>query len=536
MVVLAAGTWRRWPDIMIDFGHGLYIPWQLSLGKVLYVDIAYVFGPLSQYWHAGLFYVFGPSFTVLIASNLALIALETWLLYTIFRKIANEVAGLTAAICFLAAFGFAQLTPVGNYNFASPYTPEVTHGIVLLTAMVLALLHASESGSARWMAAAGLALGAASLTKQEVFAAGAAAAAVWAALEYSRRRIWRSAICVFGCAAAVAVLAWGVIAALAGLPAATAALSAYGRIAADSHVAGMPFYRAGMGLDRPVLHIAFMLVVSAVWVIAGWAIYRLALLGEARSGLRYRVPAILLGAITLALLWGLSGAGLLAGTAVILFLARRSPLDTVPARIWIVWAVFALALMPKMLLAPRIFHYGFYLGMPAFILAAVFLTHHAPDALPLTVRGKLRYRRLAAGFLLLGMLRITATSQIFFYSPKTTPVGEGGDVILAASLEPDPRTGAVRALLEELKRSAPPSATLAVLPEGVMLNYLSRRANPTSYINFMPLVMAAYGEPRVLDSLKRHPPDYIILFHRNTAEFGTGLFGRDPAYGRKIRD
>jgi hypothetical protein len=181
--------------------------------------------------------------------------------------------------------------------------------------------------------------------------------------------------------------------------------------------------------------------------------------------------------------------------------------------------------MPKMLLAPRIFHYGFCLGMPAFILLVVFLTHHLPEALPLSVRGRLRYRSLAAVFVLLGMLRLTVSSQVFFYSRKNETIGRGGDLIRVAGAAVDPRAGAVRALLQEMERSVPPSATLAVFPEGVMLNYLSRRANPTRYINFMPLVIAAYGESRLLAALEHRPPDYIILFHRNTAEFGAGLSG-----------
>ena len=40
-VALAFWSWRKWPDILIDFGHELYIPWQLASGKVLYKDIAF---------------------------------------------------------------------------------------------------------------------------------------------------------------------------------------------------------------------------------------------------------------------------------------------------------------------------------------------------------------------------------------------------------------------------------------------------------------------------------------------------------------
>ncbi|MBU6409444.1 MAG: hypothetical protein KGR98_03555, partial [Verrucomicrobia bacterium] len=38
---LAALTWRKWPDIIVDFGAQLYIPWRLSRGAVLYRDLFY---------------------------------------------------------------------------------------------------------------------------------------------------------------------------------------------------------------------------------------------------------------------------------------------------------------------------------------------------------------------------------------------------------------------------------------------------------------------------------------------------------------
>src|SRR5687767_3427150 len=49
-VGLVAWSWRKWGDVFVDFGHEVYIPWQLSEGRVLYRDIAYFMGPLSQYF------------------------------------------------------------------------------------------------------------------------------------------------------------------------------------------------------------------------------------------------------------------------------------------------------------------------------------------------------------------------------------------------------------------------------------------------------------------------------------------------------
>ena len=48
-VALAVWSWQKWPDVLVDFGRELYVPWQLASGKRLYLDIAYFNGPLSPW-------------------------------------------------------------------------------------------------------------------------------------------------------------------------------------------------------------------------------------------------------------------------------------------------------------------------------------------------------------------------------------------------------------------------------------------------------------------------------------------------------
>jgi len=48
---MASISWLKWPDLLIDYGDQVYIPWRLSEGLVLYKDIFYMYGPLSSYIH-----------------------------------------------------------------------------------------------------------------------------------------------------------------------------------------------------------------------------------------------------------------------------------------------------------------------------------------------------------------------------------------------------------------------------------------------------------------------------------------------------
>ena len=106
--VLAGLTWRKWPDIVIDYGLQLYCPWKISTGAVLYRDIAYlVGGPLSQYYHALLFKVFGVSFLTLVISNLVIVAGLLMVIYRCFYESSNQLTAVT--VCLGIAAGFVEL-------------------------------------------------------------------------------------------------------------------------------------------------------------------------------------------------------------------------------------------------------------------------------------------------------------------------------------------------------------------------------------------------------------------------------------------
>jgi hypothetical protein len=48
----------------------------------------------------------------------------------------------------------------------------------------------------------------------------------------------------------------------------------------------------------------------------------------------------------------------------------------------------------------------------------------------------------------------------------------------------------------------------------------------------MPPELTLFGEERILISLRRCPPDYVLVVHKETDEYGYRFFGRD--YGEKI--
>ena len=63
------------------------------------------------------------------------------------------------------------------------------------------------------------------------------------------------------------------------------------------------------------------------------------------------------------------------------------------------------------------------------------------------------------------------------------------------------------------------------MPEGIMLNYLARRTNPTPYILMTPVEVAAFGETNILGAYQRSRPDYVVIVHREGEDWETDYFG-----------
>jgi len=115
------------------------------------------------------------------------------------------------------------------------------------------------------------------------------------------------------------------------------------------------------------------------------------------------------------------------------------------------------------------------------------------------------------------------------YQSRTHPVGRGADVFQDGS-----KAICASKVVDLLSNRMKPDETLAVLPEGVMLNYLLRRRASTPHINFMPIELILYGEDEILDDFEANPPDFIVVTDKHTAEYRLPFFGKD--YGVRLFD
>lgn len=530
---LARLTWRAWAHPYIDFGREAYTPWRLSSGDVLYRDIAWFNGPLSAYWHALLFKVFGASLGTLFVANMLTAVAVGLLLHRLLTRASGPFGAWLGLTTFVLVFAFAHVGSP-NFNWIAPYSHEATHGVALsLLALLLLerLLNRPEPSQALGRVT-GATIALVFLTKVEV--ALALFGGVSALTMSHRGRLVPHLGALAAGALAVLAVSITAFALSAGPEWALAHLIDPWRFASIAEIRGLPFYRVGLGLEAPRWHLA----VAGIGFVGFGGLATLAV-GVDVLTRRRRVlnllSAFVLLILTLALLLAL-----LVRPSMFLRVLQPLPLLLIAAMVWLfvtdsasdasgarfsrpaaaAAAGFSFALLFKMLLNARVHHYGFVLAMPGTVAILALLSGNGVHALK---------RRLGASGMSLRALSLAAAAFLSFsaltasgarYGEKRWTMGRGPDRIRT-----DESGLLIDAALARVDGLG--ARTMVVLPEGVMLNFLALIPNPTPYVSFMPPELIMFGEDRMAEALERAPPDVVVLLHRDTSAYGVPFFGRD---------
>jgi 4-amino-4-deoxy-L-arabinose transferase-like glycosyltransferase len=539
-MAMAWWTWLTWCDPIVDFGRELYLPWQISEGQVLYRDLYSTFGPLSPYFNALLFKLFGVSLHTLVYANLLILALSIALFYRLLRIMADRFAATAGCLTFVMLFAFCQYLSTGNYNWICPYSHELTHGTVLSLAAMWTFSRFASKGQTRWLSITGVITGLVFLTKTEIFVALAGALSLGlVCLLYVSKATKQQVLQQIGLAVATTLGAPAVSVALLSttLPLGTALRGTAGMwmYMFDSQVTvGHHFYQIGSGIDDVGGNLWQLLCMSLAGVLLLTPGYFAAVYAPKKQVWQAAAGAVV-GALVFLAMWQLDRAQLIDWEKIALPLplfifimtalatrrAFRSGDRQMLTTMLVCW--FAMLLLLKMILNTRIHGYGFIHAMPATVLLVVATTYWVPQQID---RRGGRGMVFTAGALALWMaigwsyLGISH-NQI---AKKTDWMASGSDAFKC-----DGRAEGFNIAVSKIVKATSNSATLAAFPEGVMLNYLARRRASVPYLLYIPHQVDIVGESVMLGELKANPPDVIVLISRNLTEYGVTTFGIDYA-------
>ena len=545
-------SWQKWANITADYGRELYTPWRITCGQVLYKDIASLFGPFPPYFNALLFKLFGISMATLAYFNILLVAGFTVLIYRFISYTSDRWSAFFASAAFLGLFAFQQnymgsidlghvhrnVSDQGNYAYICPYSYSVTYALFFsLWAMELfAALGRSDKDVLR--VAIGFLVGLTALCRFEIFMFTALALAVgflikskqehWALPVFLKKGAWVAG----GFLVPVAVAAFYF---LTQLPPSHVCPSIFGFNSHWVEILNSDYYRFLSGLDHPWPNAKAMIITAGVYMVvlaaficlnkgraileekniqwAGVVFFLLGLAGVALAAFgitRFPLKSIFKGLPLLILLMGTYLSWVLCRQWQDQEKARRNlPLFT--------FSLWGLLMLTKVFLNTRISDEGFVYALPAVILSIVLWLGLLPEYLEQAHPGDFLSRPIAAVLLAL-MMMAGLTSTIREYQMRNFLIAAQKDVVVCNSSS-DPEVAAIAAFLKDADKVMGKGADFVVFPEGVMLNYLTRRADPLPYITFSPVEIISFDEQRMLNSFKILRPEYVVLNDKESGAF-----------------
>jgi hypothetical protein len=527
--VFLATSWRKWPDSLIDFGRELYLPWQLSQGAVLFRDAEDFYGPFSQYFNAGLFKVFGTSMMVLVTANIAVFSIILAAIYLLFRRAWGPFPAWVASALFVCLFAFADSTGLGNYNYATPYSHEATHGVLACLLLVFSLARWLERPAPWQSFVCGVLMGVASVLKPEILLAAIAVTAAAASMGW--RQIQRIDAAAWFAGAAIPMTAF-IFFFAKHVPLQTAAEYA-GRawlsVVSTTRFTGDPSQLSFLGFDQPLTRLIQHLGATATAIAAIGLVASGALLGDKfpkRRGIVLIVTILAAATVSASLIaWELAGRCLMGLSLLYILLFR-------PTGLRLMLGVLGLTLLARMALNGRLHQFGFYQAAIATLVISAVVIAELPERMKLSAPGR---RSLIVGFLCLlipGVSTLVSRSQDLL-AVKTFPVGTGGDLFYAVDPSIDNTGNLISAATSELRRIGS-GKTLLVLPDGEMVNYLARMRSPVAPAFFFSSATVGGREADIVVDLSNHPPDWIAIVSRDLSEFGIAKYGESEGQGKLI--
>lgn len=161
--ILGSGlTWGRLYDPIVDQGWHMQAAARVASGQVLYRDLIWMYGPLPVYIQAQLFRWLGTSVAPFLLLMHSLAALGCLLTYFIARFLLKPALALLGTLALFLGGWWG-----GFVGYTQAYTGTVPLGAVAGLLFVACLLSYLRGGKSFWLVLAGIASGAALLTKPE---------------------------------------------------------------------------------------------------------------------------------------------------------------------------------------------------------------------------------------------------------------------------------------------------------------------------------------------------------------------------------
>lgn len=539
-------SWLKCGDLIVDAGREMYVPLQLLSGRVLYRDIVYPYGLFSPYLNAIIFKVFGVTINSLAVSGIITAFLSAILVYRISRFFLGVFFSMFTTLTFLTVFAFGNYMYYGNYNFILPYSYASIHSLLFSLFALYLFFKLLEKQSSRYKYGVAMFVFLCLISKVEIgLFLGITILSTIIILGIAGKDFVTMRINSFVCVILPGILAAGIygffwiisgdriqrsnmldtyIYCLQLDKTFTANLSGFSNAGGNVYLMFKSFFLyiilclwflAGGLASAKIVKIRSLLLSKIVYYCFGFFVMLAGFIFVKKHfsfELQYR---------SLPFIYLISG--------IISFISFLKSNYT-PAKLRIFsLSLFSFLCALRMLLSLYPGHYGFYILVPGLTIYYTFFFAIMP---------KIIKENTVKSFFYLGFIIVfTAfivnyflTSRSIYSSRNLKVVSERGSLYV----HNNDRERRCAQLIDYLSNNTAKDDTVVVLPEGVMINFLSSRGNPLYSYMYLPWDFQKKGlEDDIVDDMQRKKVNYVVLLQRPVEEYGSyHAFGID--YGVRL--
>jgi len=140
-------TFSHQGALIIDCGREAYYPQEILLNKVLYKDLFNIYGVFAYLFNALLYKIFGVNLnTLFFAGSICALGIITGIFL-----IAKRFLGYKSAFCLGIFTIFIGILPVSHFNYIFPYSFSITYGILSFLFSIYFLIKFVDSGQKKYL-------------------------------------------------------------------------------------------------------------------------------------------------------------------------------------------------------------------------------------------------------------------------------------------------------------------------------------------------------------------------------------------------
>lgn len=478
--------------LIIDCGREAYYPAQILAGKVLYRDIFNIYGPFSYMFNAVLFKIFGINLNVLYLSGCICAFAIVNLTYLIARRFFNEFLSCSIAVLTI----ITGVLNLNLFNFIFPYSYGMLYGTVaVLVSIWLLLKYENEPEKVLYLYSSGFFAGLCVANKYEFLPYFLVI--FYAAFKIKSLNLKQWSTLLFSLIF-IPILFFGV-------------LFLQGLRLQDLISAGQVMNKMAHSqtLKYFYLHKGVFFHKQTIWFLLKnffgvlFPILFLFYSAKSKNKILWIICTVFLAGLILYSFKETSFV-FLPVLISILFIFNFKNIKNNPK--FMILTLSSILLTLKIYWGLVILNYGNYFLSLSLIAVIALILDKSKD--------KKIWQLIFAFYIILA-----SVSLCLFVYPDIKLENNYISTSRGKFYLEDYYSKSTQKLIKYIKTNTKSTDTVVILPEGLLINYLTERKSDDYYNSLIPLYVETFGEDKIIEHFKKTKPEYIIFNNWNMKDY-----------------